>query len=103
MNKRRKKYTLAFKEEAVSLVGEEGYKLTEAARNLGIGATMLSRWRSEMKHPPEVRDAKANDRQELHRLRREVRRLRMEREILKKATAFIAKQSDDDTDSYATV
>ena len=90
MTMTRRKYTTAFKEKAVKLVVEEGYKVSEAARKLGISANMLSRWRSEMKQPPEARQAAANDRQELNRLRKENRRLRMEQEILKKQRPFCA-------------
>ena len=102
MTMTRRKYTTAFKEKAVKLVVEEDYKVSEAARKLGISANMLSRWRDEMKQTPEARQAAANVRQELNRLGKENRRLRMEREILKKAEAFFAPQSDNDTDSSSS-
>lgn len=47
MTKRRKKYTREFKEEAVKLVVDHGYKITEAARNLDIHPNLLSRWKRE--------------------------------------------------------
>ena len=99
MTATRRRYTTAFKEEAVRLVVEEGYKVSEAARNLGICANMLSRWKHELEQPVEIRNAAANNQQELHRLRKENRRLRMEREILKYATAFFAQQSDNGSGS----
>ena len=45
MTKRRRKYTQEFKEEAVKLVLEHGYKITEAAKNLGIHPNQLKRWK----------------------------------------------------------
>ena len=102
MKKTRKRHSMAFKEEAVRLVVEEGHKISETARNLGINANMLSRWKAELDRPAEAREAEARDRQELNRLKKENRRLRMEQEILKKAMAFFARQSDDDTCSYGS-
>ena len=96
--KTRKKYTKEFKEDAIRLVLEQGYKQTEAARSLGVDRSMLGRWIKEAES--EGGDAfrgngKLNEeQQELRRLREENRRLRMEREILKKATAFFAKESN---------
>jgi transposase len=48
MDKNRKKYISSFKEDAVKLITEQGYKITEAARNLGVNATMLGRWKREL-------------------------------------------------------
>lgn len=95
--RKRKRYTREFKEEAVKLVTEQGYQVGEAARNLGIHPNMLSRWRSEILGDDESSSGSgsSNDVQaELQRLRKENKRLRMEREILKKAAAFFAKESD---------
>jgi transposase len=47
MNKRRK-YTTEFKEEAVKLITEQGYRVAEAARNLGVNASVLGRWKREV-------------------------------------------------------
>ena len=93
----RKKYTIEFKQDAVRLVTEQGYKQTEAARNLGIDRGMLGRWIKEF----QTDDSEAfrgngkltSEQEELRRLREENRRLKMERDILKKATAFFAKES----------
>ena len=97
MKKTRKRHSMAFKEEAVRLVVEEGHRVSEVARNLGINANMLSRWKSELERPAEVRESESRGRQELNRLKKENRRLLMEQEILKKAAAFFARQLDDDT------
>jgi transposase len=96
MEKKRKKYTQEFKEEAVKLITEQGYKITEAARNLGINVNMLGRWKREIEGGG--RDAPALQggttmQAELSRLRKENKRLKMEREILKKAAVFFAKET----------
>ena len=95
MDKNRKKYTSEFKEEAVKLVTEQGYKIAEAARNLGVNATMLGRWKRELEGGGEDTNGLqrgAAMQAELSRLRKENKRLKMEREILKKAAAFFAKE-----------
>ena len=93
----RKKYTKEFKQDAVRLVAEQGYKQTEAARNLSIDRSMLARWLKEFQ-ADESEAFRGNgkltsEQEELRRLREENRRLKMERDILKKATAFFAKES----------
>ena len=95
MGKKRKKYTQEFKEEAVKLITEQGYQITEAARNLEINATMLGRWKREIERGGE--DAPGSQggvvvQTEMRRLRKENNRLKMEREILKKAAVFFAKE-----------
>lgn len=96
MKKKRKKYTQEFKEEAVKLITEQGYQIAEAARNLGVNENMLGRWKREVEGGGEESLAYqgSNAQQaELNRLRKENKRLKMEREILKKAAAFFAKES----------
>jgi transposase len=92
----RKKYSKEFKLDAISLVLEQGYSQTEAARNLSINATMLRRWIKEH-HNEEGQAFRGNgklteEQIEIRRLREENRRLKMEKEILKKATVFFAKE-----------
>lgn len=90
----RRKYTDEFKEGAVKLITDQGYKISEAARNLGIHTTQLRRWVKGTLPDSNPAPAKISQLQaELNQLRREKERLRMEREILKKATAFFAKKS----------
>ena len=91
--KTRKKYSEEFKAEAVRLITEEGYSISQAARNLDINANMLGRWKRELTEDDENRQQVTDEKEELRRLREEVRQLKMEREILKKATAFFAKES----------
>ena len=93
----KKKYTPEFKIEAVKLVTEQGYKPTEAARNLGIHPSVLNRWRSQLasegKNAFPGKGRLTSEKEELQKLRKEVQRLKMERDILKKAAAFFAKES----------
>jgi len=91
-----KKYSKEFKLDAMSLVTEQEYSQAEAARSLGIDAKLISRWISE--HSKDKGQAfrgngKLTEEQlEIRRLREEVKRLTMEKDILKKATAFFAKE-----------
>jgi transposase len=94
--KKRRNHTKEFKEEAVKLITEQGYKISEAARSLGVNPNLLGRW----KHEFEISEGDYSDpggtvnmQAELKRLRKENKRLKMEREILKKAAAFFAKES----------
>jgi transposase len=97
MTEKRRVYTAEFKREAVRLVTDHGYRVTEAARNLGINVKMLGRWKQQAEQQTNSRFGSnrpmAAENEDLLRLRQEVKRLRMEREILKKATAFFAKES----------
>lgn len=93
----RKKYSKEYKLDAVSLVLDQKYTVTEAARSLGINANMLRRWirefRSDDGHAFRGNGKLTPEQQELRRLREENRRLKMEKEILKKATVFFAKET----------
>ena len=90
--KKRRKYTKEFKEEAVRLISEEGYSYAEAGRNLGVNPNLLSRWKREFEGIELDPGSAAAMQGELKRLRKENKRLKMEREILKKAAAFFAKE-----------
>jgi len=96
MTKKRKNYSKQFKIDAVKLVTEQGYKVSEAARNLGIHHTSLRHWKKQLENDNQAFPGKGHmipEKEELHRLRKENKRLRMEREILKKATAFFVNES----------
>ena len=97
MTRKRKNYSKQFKKDAVKLVTEQGFDVSEAARNLGIHHSSLRRWKRELESDGnQAFPGKGNlsaDKDELNRLRKENKRLRMERDILKKATAFFAKES----------
>jgi len=88
----RRKYTEDFKREAVALVTEQGYKASEAARSLDIGANLLRRWKREFEEEASGNRLSGDEREELKRLRKEVRQLRMEKEILKKASQYFARE-----------
>ncbi|ALP54693.1 transposase [Candidatus Tenderia electrophaga] len=90
--KTRRKYTEDFKRDAVALVTEQGYKVAEAARSLGINDNLLRRWRQEFSDDASGAQLSADEREELNRLRKENRMLRMEKEILKKASQYFAKE-----------
>lgn len=90
----RKQYTKEFKLDAVRLVTENGYKRAEAARNLGINATWIKEYQADEAQAFRGNGQLTPEQDELRRLRSENRQLKLEREILKKATAFFAKESN---------
>ena len=88
-------YPPEFKAEAVRLVGSSDRSLARLAKDLGVADQTLRTWVRHAEIDDGVRDTLAlSEREELRHLRREVRTLRQEREILKKAAAFFAKESD---------
>jgi transposase len=89
----KKQYDESFKRDAVALVTEQGYKISDAGRRLGINPNLISRWKRELEPDPTGQRLTADERAELTQLRRENRQLQMETEILKKATAYFAKLS----------
>jgi transposase len=93
----RKQYTPEFKREAVALVIEQGHGYSEAANLLNINASMLRRWEQEQRlNGPQAFPGKGHqlpDLEEIARLKRELKRAQMEIEILKKATAYFAKDT----------
>ena len=86
----RRKYTPEFKADAVRLATGGTTTIAQTARDLGIGDNLLRTWISAAREPQQ--GLTADERTELATLRREVRRLKEEREILKKAAAFFAKE-----------
>ena len=87
-----KQYSKEFKEEAVALVREQGYTVPGAAKSLGIASNMLYRWKERFEAQLEGKVLSEDERAELKQLRKENKTLRMEKEILKKASAFFAKE-----------
>jgi transposase len=98
MTQERRRFSKQFKIDAVKLVTEQGYKVSEAARNLGIHHSSLRRWKKQFEtNGNQAFPGKGHispEKEELDRLRKEVKKLRMEREILKKAAAFFANESE---------
>jgi transposase len=94
--KTRRSYTETFKEEAVRLVRESGQPVTHVARDLGIADHLLYRWRAEQQQAEErgrTRQSLQGEQAELAQLRRENAVLKQERDFLKRAAAFFAKES----------
>ncbi len=87
-----KTYSKEFKEESVSLITEQGYSVSEAAKSLGIGTSMLYKWKQAIEDQRSGKSLTKDERDELKMLRKENKNLRMEKEILKKASAFFAKE-----------
>ena len=94
MTQKRLHYSKQFKIDAVKLVTEQGYNVSEAARNLGIHHSSLRNWKKQLETDGNQsfpgKGHMTSDKEELYRLRKDNKRLRMEREILKKAAAFFA-------------
>jgi transposase len=97
MARQRRSYTREFKVEAVKLVTEQGYSVAEAARSLDIGETLLRSWKMAFdKEGEQAFPGNGNlpaIEEELRQLRADNKRLVMERDILKKATAFFAREA----------
>jgi transposase len=92
--KRRKNYSREFKKEAVALITDKGYSIAEASRNLGVEYSVLRRWKMQLADDPQNafpgkgRQHPAD--QELRNLKKELERVKEERDILKKALAYFA-------------
>ena len=95
MSKRRR-YSQEFKLDAVSLVLDQGYSRTKAARSLGLNGNMLGRWvleqRTDGGQAFRGNGKLTPEQEEIRKLRSQVKNLKMEKEILKKATVFFAKE-----------
>jgi transposase len=90
-----KPYPPEFRREAVALYRRSGRPLTEIASDLGVSTETLRIWtRQAAVDAGEREGLSTEEHEELRRLRREVRVLREEREILKKAAAFFAKEGE---------
>lgn len=89
-----RQYEVEFKLDAVRLVEEQGYSVSEASQRLGIPKSNLSNWRRQHREgrlmPGYPRAQPTPEEAELRQLRTEIKRLELENEILKKASAFEA-------------
>ena len=98
MGNKRRSFSKEFKLEAVRLIIDEGRSISQVARDLEIRDTILGRWKQEYEKDqlnafPGKGQLKSSEDDELRRLRHENKRLRMERDILKKAAAIFSKDS----------
>jgi transposase len=94
--RRRRSYDEAFKRDAVRLVSEEKYTFKAAAAAVNVSEQSLRAWHAKFVPPPALCGESATLdelRQENVRLRKQLKRAELEREILKKATAYFAKES----------
>ena len=93
----RRSFTREFKLEAVKLVKERGVAVAQASRDLGVHGNMLRKWIRDFERDPQQafpgQGQLKPEQLEIERLRREVSKLRAERDILKKAAAYFAKES----------
>jgi len=94
----RKRYTKEFKLDAVSLVLDQGHTRSEVAKMLEVSAQMIGRWVKEHQQDDNGQAFRGNgkltpEQAELKQLRAENKRLKMERQILKEATVFFAKET----------
>ena len=97
MARQRRSYTSEFKVEAVKLVTEKGYSVAEACRSLDICESLLRSWIAALQEKgPDAFPGNGRlspQEEEIRRLKAENKRLLMEREILKKAAAFFAREA----------
>ena len=94
--KQRRSFTSEFKREAVKLAEQQGRSLSAVARELGVERSVLKRWVENFASGKYEKDAKlplkSAQQQENEQLRRELAKVKMERDILKKALGFFAKE-----------
>lgn len=90
--RKRRKFTPEFKQEVVALVTERGYSIAKAAQAVDTSENNLRRWKQALEQEANGSRLNADERAELACLRREVKALRLEKEILKKASAFFAQE-----------
>ncbi len=94
-----RKYSNEFRDQAVRMVVDEHRRVTEVARSLGLGVSLLETWIKAFKATGSAtgvgrgRGAKDRDQERIKQLEQELERVRMERDILKKAAAYFAKES----------
>jgi len=102
MPKARPMYSKEFKAEAVKLVKESGKPAVQISRDLGVSVESLKYWVKQQEIDSGQREGlTTSEREELRKLRAENRILRMEREILKKAAAFFAQETDGTRQPYS--
>lgn len=93
----RRQFSREFKVEAVKLVKERGVTVPQAARDLDVHENVLRKWVRELTTDPQQafpgQGVMKPEQAEIERLRKEVAKLKMERDILKKAAAYFAKDS----------
>ena len=89
-----KRYPEEFKVEAVKQVIERGHSVAEVASRLGVTAHSLYAWKKKYGPNSAQHQAKSGDEAEIKRLKKELKRVTEERDLLKKAAAYFANQPD---------
>ena len=85
------RYTEEFKRDAVAQVTDRGYSVKEVAERLGVCTKSLYDWKRRFHKPAKERAQESSDTAEIRRLKAELLRVTEERDILKKATAYFAR------------
>ena len=97
MEKKRRKYSREFKVEAVKMITEQGLSAAEVARDLGVNPSVVQNWKRKFADEGDQafpgNGRVSGDQERIRALEQELRQVRMERDISKKATAFFASQS----------
>ena len=88
-----KRYTQEFKDEALKQISDRGHSIADVSDRLGVSIHSLYAWQKLSGKPAAVRQVETDQASELRRLKAELRRVTEERDILKKAAAYFAKQS----------
>jgi transposase len=92
------RYSAEFKQEAVNQVVVHGYSVLEVSQRLGVSNKSLYDWIKRLSKPAKQRQQDNDLQAENARLKRELKRLQQERNILKEAAVFFASESKSDTD-----
>lgn len=96
MSKQRRQFDASFKLEVVRMVKDQGLSVTQVGQTLGVGETAIRRWihqyESELSGQPGIGKPLTAEQQRIRQLEAELRQLRMDNDILKKASAFFARE-----------
>jgi transposase len=87
------RYTEEFKRDAIAQVTDRGYSIQEVAKRLGVCTKSLYDWKKQFHKPSKERKQEVADGAEIRRLKAELLRVTEERDILKKATAYFARDA----------
>lgn len=96
MPKQRRSFSPEFKQQAASLVLDQGYNFSEASRSVGVGETVLRRWVRQFQMERQGK-AITPDQQRIQELEARIERLEREKAILKKATALLMSEGIERT------
>ena len=85
-----RKFSNEYKTDAVNMVLENGLRASQVSKDLGIGSSTLDKWVKDYRSQVQPEAKNVNDKEEIRRLKAENQKLKLERELLKKATLFFA-------------